>query len=96
MTKQGLTFHYCSLFSIVALAAALLSLYAIPASAQEGTNFEGQIAYLGEDSNIWILRGTGEQIQVTTDGGSGDFHYQSPAFSTGKLYSYTSRRWVHL
>ena len=70
------------------LVTALL----IPASvliAQEFTTFDGQIAYVGTDNNIWILRGeNGENVRVTNDSNE-QIKYLSPRYSPdGTMLAY--------
>jgi Tol biopolymer transport system component len=70
------------------LVTALL----IPASvsiAQEITTFDGQIAYVGTDNNIWILRGeNGENVRVTNDSNE-QIKYLSPRYSPdGTMLAY--------
>jgi Tol biopolymer transport system component len=89
MKRHRLVFFWFPVLFVLIYAISLLATHTIPASAQEGVIFEGQIAYLGKDNNIWILLGSGEYIQVTIDGGTGDFYYQSPAFSSdGSLLAF--------
>jgi hypothetical protein len=52
-----------------------------PGPEKRDAVFEGQIAYIGQDGNVYILRGdTGETIQVTRDATATE-RYGSPKFS---------------
>ena len=64
----------------------------LPASvsiAQEIPSFEGQIAYVGTDNNIWIVRGeNGENVRVTNDSNE-QINYLSPRYSPdGTMLAY--------
>jgi len=64
----------------------------LPASvsiAQEFPSFEGQIAYVGTDNNIWIVRGeNGENVRVTNDSNE-QINYLSPRYSPdGTMLAY--------
>lgn len=53
----------------------------IPKSEGHSSVFEGQIAYVGLDGNVYLLRGdTGETIQITNDATDTE-RYASPKFS---------------
>jgi hypothetical protein len=50
------------------------------------TNFEGQIAYVGVDGNVYLLRGdTGQTRQVTNDATTQEY-YVEPAFAPNGEY----------
>jgi TolB protein len=65
------------------------SLAPATARAQTPPTWEGQIAYIGGDGNVWVLRSDSPQpLQVTSDA-SQEVRYYSPIFSpVGDLLAY--------
>ena len=76
------------LIFLILISALLSTLLALSrnrteAVAQSSPEWEGQIAYLGSDGNIWVVRSDNLQpLQVTADA-SDQRRYLSPRFSPG-------------
>jgi TolB protein len=72
---------------IIGIALLLLSM-AGAATAQDGTDFTGSLAYIAPDGNIYTLTGstTAEPVAMTADAARGERNYQWPTWSTdGRL-----------
>jgi len=68
-----------SLFALFVLLAG--TTLAVPPAAAQTHGWEGQIAYLGADGNLWLVRGDNPQpFQLTSDA-SDQRRYSSPIFS---------------
>jgi Tol biopolymer transport system component len=76
-----LLMHKRSLMVLLILLALLLPGSFSRAVAQQVPAFEGQIAYIGAEGNVWVLRGDGSPpIPVTYDAGP-QRRYYSPRWS---------------
>lgn len=79
-----------SIAVFILLALWLTPVYPIPAGlGQTQPAWEGQIAYVGADGNLWLLRGENPQpFQITSDA-SEQRRYGSPVFSPkGDMLAY--------
>ena len=67
----------------------LIQTIVVPSSAQDLPSFEGQIAYIGTDNNLWIIQGeSGENYQITNDA-SEQIQYLEPRYSPdGTMLAY--------
>lgn len=73
------------LFFIAIILVLIFGANSHVTQAQEGLVFEGQIAYVGQDGNIWVRRGDGDNaLPVTYDAGE-NRRYASPRWSPDGL-----------